>query len=179
MLPRDENLSQRKYQVRLDWGASGASDVGVDADVVVLVDVLSHEGGAVVRATSATVIAGDLRNRTAVANWVLARQEEKGDRLVVAIIAAGSPRVDGTLRFAVEDFLAAGSIVDALAFAGIDYCSPEAAAASAAFVALRPAVGHVLTASVGGSERRMLDPQFDLEALSSIDSLGTVQVLKE
>jgi len=179
MPPRKQSLSQRSYQVRLDWGAPGATDVGADADVVVLVDVLSHETGKVLQSTSTTVVAGDLRNRTALANWLLERQAAKGERLVIAIIAAGSARVEGSLRFAVEDFLAAGAIVDALASVGIDYCSPEAAAASAAFVALRPAIGHLVTASVGGSEQRLLDPDFDFSALSCIDSSRDVPVLKE
>ena len=71
-----------------------------------------------------------------------------GDRAIVAVIAAGTD--DG--RFAVEDLLAAGAVVDALSTVGIDSTSPEAAAASAAYEGLRTATGHLLTASVTGQE---------------------------
>jgi phosphosulfolactate phosphohydrolase-like enzyme len=50
---------------------------------------------------------------------------------------------------AVEDLLAAGAVVEALAVLGIDAAPPEAAAAGAAYVGLRRATRHVLTASVG------------------------------
>ncbi len=73
---------------------------------------------------------------------------ELGDRAVVAVVAAGGP--DG--RFAVEDLLAAGAVIDAIAEAGIDYISPEAAAAVGAFTGLRNATAHVLSASVTGQE---------------------------
>jgi 2-phosphosulfolactate phosphatase len=98
------------------------------------------------------VISGDFRNCRAVADWILARQVAKGDRVAVAVVASGATRADGSRRFAVEDFLASGAIVDALSTLGIDYCSPEAAAACAAFTGLRSAVAHVLTASESGAE---------------------------
>ena len=53
-------------------------------------------------------------------------------------MAAGGSTAGGATRFAVEDLLAAGAVVDALASRGIDYASPEAAAACAAFTGLRP-----------------------------------------
>lgn len=63
---------------------------------------------------------------------MIERQAEAGDRFTVAVIAADEPRQGGELRFAVEDLLAAGAVIDALAAVGINYCSPEAAAACAA-----------------------------------------------
>ena len=59
---------------------------------------------------------------------------------------------DGSVRFAVEDLLAAGSIIDALATAGIDFVSPEGAAACAAFTGLHRAIAHLATASSSGNE---------------------------
>ena len=95
---------------------------------------------------------GSLRNARAVARWALEQQGDKGDRFVVAVIAAGEEREDGSMRFALEDLLGAGAIVDALADVGIDYCSPEAAAAASAFTGLRNATGHLIGASASGRE---------------------------
>lgn len=174
--------SQYRYQVRFDWGSSGAAAVGGGVDVLVWVDVLGAGQsstdplpGAV---PAAAVVAGNLRNRTAVAEWVLARQADKGDRFTVAVIAAGGVRPDGGFRFTVEDLLAAGAVVDALARVGIDYCSPEAAAACAAFTTLTRATGHLISASGTGQDfiDRGLRPAVD--AAVEIDSSLVVPVLR-
>ena len=68
-----------------------------------------------------TIAAGCLRNAGAVAAWI-------GER-PAAIIAAGERWDDDSLRFALEDWLAAGAIVARLRHAR----SPEAEAAVAAF----------------------------------------------
>ena len=81
---------------------------------------------------------------------VLARQTEKGDRFSVAVIAVGERRGDESIRFAMEDLLVAGAVIDALADRGIDHCSPEAAAAAASFVGLKRAVKHLVKASETG-----------------------------
>ena len=54
---------------------------------------------------------------------------------------------DEPIRFAIEDQLAAGAIVDALVGLGIDHTSPEAAVACAAFEGLRHAATHLIGAS--------------------------------
>ncbi|MDY0945359.1 hypothetical protein SOM11_05100 [Frigoribacterium sp. CFBP9039] len=86
-----------------------------------------------------------------VARRVLERQADRGDRAVVAIVAAGAVEPDG-FRPAVEDQLAAGAVVDALAAVGIDSSSPEAAVACAAAVSLRRATSHLLTSSASAGE---------------------------
>lgn len=85
-----------------------------------------------------------------VARRVLERQADRGDRAVVAIVAAGAVEPDG-FRPAVEDQLAAGAVVDALTEVGIDHTSPEAAAACAAYTGLRRAVRHLVSASEGAA----------------------------
>jgi 2-phosphosulfolactate phosphatase len=85
-----------------------------------------------------------------VAQWALAAQGDKGDRFMIAVVASGEARDDGSIRFAVEDLLGAGAIIDALGDVGIDYCSPEAAAASAAYTGLKNATGHLIGASASG-----------------------------
>ncbi len=143
---------QSHYQVRFDWGSAGIRAIARDADLVVLVDVLSTSPALEIPDVAAEVVQGGFRNRTAVARWVLDRQAEKGDRVFVAVIAAGDARDDGSIRFAVEDLLAAGAIIDALATAGIDFVSPEGAAACAAFTGLHRAIAHLATASSSGHE---------------------------
>ena len=236
---------QSQYQVRFDWGVEGALTIGENADVIVVVDVLSFgttvglaveqglevllaspEGAADVaalhRATvagvrgsagpslspasmtsgnlsgierlvlpspsgsrvsaalaehPATVVAGSLRNRTAIAKWALEKQGDKGDRFTVAVIASGEQRDDGSTRFAIEDLLGAGAVIDALADVGIDYCSPEAAAASAAFTGLRNATGHLIGASASGRELTEQGYRADVDLAIALDASTTVPVL--
>lgn len=144
---------QSKYQVRFDWGLAGFQALAADADVVVLADALpavDAARGFPTTLAAHTVITAGLGTSTLVADWALARQTEKGDRFSVAVVAVGERRADGTIRFAMEDLLVAGAVIDALAERGIDHCSPEAAAAAASYVGLKRAVKHLVTASETG-----------------------------
>ena len=183
---------QTQYQVRFDWGVAGARAIAVDADVIVVVDVLPStasvpealEGFDGIRETlplerqQPAVIRGTLRNRAAVAQWALDAQGDKGDRYMIAVVASGEPRDDGGVRFAVEDLLGAGAIIDALAAVGIDYCSPEAAAASAAYTGLKNATGHLIGASASGraltadGRRAEVDHAIARDAADGVDTLG-------
>jgi 2-phosphosulfolactate phosphatase len=138
------------YQVRFDWGLVGAAAILDGTDALVWVDELGDQQE--LPATDAAIISGGIANAAAVADWVIAKQAERGDRFRVAVIAAGEPREDGSLRFAVEDLLGAGAVIDALTAVGIDHNSPEAAAASAAYEGLRRAVKHLVGASVSARE---------------------------
>lgn len=125
-------------------GGADIADDAADAHSEALASSLSDTG--------AVVLAASLRNRTAVAQRILALQEHRGERTVVAIIAAGEP-VDAShgTRFTIEDQLTAGAVIDALVSLGIDHTSPEAAVASAAFEGLRHAVVHLIGASGSGT----------------------------
>ncbi|WP_166785699.1 MULTISPECIES: 2-phosphosulfolactate phosphatase [Cryobacterium] len=141
---------QQKYQVRFDVGLAGFQALAAPADVVILADALPATDAGPLVSTSLhahQVIAANLSNSASVAEWVLERQAEKGDRFAVAVIAVGERRADGSSRFAMEDLLVAGAVIDALAARGIDHCSPEAAAAAASFAGLKQAVRHLVTAS--------------------------------
>ena len=99
------------------------------------------------------VLAGSLRNATATAD--AARHLADGGP--ISLIAAGERwgGHDGSLRAAVEDLLGAGAILTALdpsAAATAPSCSPEAAAARAAFVAARPRLYDTLCTSASGRE---------------------------
>jgi hypothetical protein len=145
---------QQRYQVRLDWSLPGAAAVAADADVVVWVDALQPEPAPLgdLPARAAVVETG-LEGAADAAEWILDLQETLQRRTMVALIAAGGRRGDG-IRFAAEDLLAAGAVVDALEARGIDAYSPEAAVADAAFRTLRPAVGSLTSAVVGAPDER-------------------------
>jgi 2-phosphosulfolactate phosphatase len=125
------------------------------------------------------VVAANLRNFSAVARWVLDHQEGLGRRAVVAVVASGERRADGTMRPAVEDQLAAGAVIGALAARGIDACSPEAAVAAASFDAMRRAVGHLLTASVSARELAAVDQLEDVRIAARLDVSEVVPVMRD
>jgi 2-phosphosulfolactate phosphatase len=99
-------------------------------------------------------MAGSLERADDIGAWALARQQELGGRFRIAVIAAGAARADGSPRFAVEDLLAAGAIIEAIAAVGIDHQSPEAASAAAAYTGLRSATRHLISASETSRELR-------------------------
>lgn len=132
-------------------------------------------------ASGAVVLLGCLRNASAVARAILERQRSRGDRTSIAIIAAGelAGREPGApLRFAVEDQLGAGAIVDALGALGVDHTSPEAAAAGEAFRGLRGAVRHLLTASGSGQELLDLGRRDEVLNAAAVDAADVVPVLR-
>ena len=101
------------------------------------------------------LLAGCLRNATAVA--ARARQLAALGTGIVAVVAAGERwhGTTGPIRPAVEDLLGAGAVLAALdpaAAVSQPGCSPEAAAARAAFVAARPRLHEALIASGSGRE---------------------------
>jgi 2-phosphosulfolactate phosphatase len=202
-------FDQHRYQVRHEWGAAGLerlapADVVVVVDVLrfsttvvdrvargesVALDGAAHEvslnGAAVAAAaarTHAVVILGCLRNASAVARAIVDEQQRRGDRTSIAIVAAGelSSREPGaSLRFAVEDQLGAGAIVDALGVLGIDHTSPEAAAAGEAFRGLRGATRHLLTASGSGQELIDLGRREEVLNAAAVDAASVVPVLRD
>jgi hypothetical protein len=163
---------QDRYQVRFDWGVTGAAAVADDANIIVWVDVLPVDSPVPLDELPgrAAVIRADLRTAKAAAAWILAEQQRLGSRQTIAVIASGAPR-ETSWRFAVEDQLAAGAVIDALGELGIDATSPEAAAAESSYRGLARAAGHMLTASVSGRETpppaglAKADPDAEVEVL--------------
>lgn len=199
-------FDQSRYQVRTEWGVAGLERLA-PADITVVVDVLrfsttvtdavargevvpldaaahatSINGACVAAAASGSlVLLACLRNASAVADAVLAEQTRRAARTSVAIIAAGelTKGEAAEVRFAVEDQLGAGAVIDALAARGIDHTSPEAAAACEGFRGLRGAVRHLLTA--GGSGQELLERGLRDEVLhaAEIDATDAVPVLRD
>lgn len=182
---------QSTYQVRFDWGVSGAAAIAADADIVVWVDVLGV-GTPPTFPENVTVYAAGFVDRSAVAARVLEKQVRWGRRCVIAVIAVGGTPISARqntaesaglrapdARFSVEDFLAAGAVIDALATLGIDHCSPEAAAACAAFTGLSHAVVHLLSASVAAREAVAAgSASSDIALLGRLDSTSEVRILQ-
>ena len=195
-------FAQTKYQVRFDWGVAGAGRVEA-ADVAVVVDVL-HATTSVERRVSggetvavaelddrgetaqiatlladagATVVAGCLRNRSAVADWIIAKQAELGRRTSIVVIAVGELDDTAETRFAVEDLFGAGAVIEALGLRGIDFTSPEAAAAAAAYEGLRNGVGHLLSASATAQQLAQAGATQHVQAAREVDVSSVVPVL--
>ena len=84
-------------------------------------------------------------------------------------MGAGDVRPDGSTRFAVEDHLVAGAVIASLGTLGIDATSPEAAVADAAYRGLEGAVGHLVTASVGGRSVPLGPGRFRVDPISRRD----------
>lgn len=164
--------AQARFQVRFAFGIDSAIVDG--AHVVIWVDALpTPEADPLAIPGSAAIVAGSPAARDELAAWVLARQSDIGDRAMVAVIAAGGP--GGS--FAVEDFVAAGAVIDALADLGIDYTSPEAASAAGAWSALRRAGGHVVSASEAGQQ--LLAAGGSLDEAQKAWGLPGIRVLRE
>lgn len=127
---------------------------------------LSLEGG------QAQVIAGCLRNRTAVAT--LAR--ELGGEGGIGVIPAGERWPDGSLRPALEDWLGAGAVIDAL---GPMSLSAEARAAREAFRSTREYLDEALRDCLSG--RELIDRGFpqDVEIALALDVSRTAPRLSD
>jgi len=128
---------------------------------------------------SAGVVAGCLRNRTAVAGW-LAQRVAEGN--TVAVVPAGERWAsDGTLRPATEDLYGAGAVIEALVAAVPDLTpSAEAAVALAAWrtaVGADGDVGAVLRAT--GSGRELVERGYgaDVDVAAELDAGDDVPLL--
>ncbi len=143
---------QGKYQVRFDWGTAGAKALGASADIVVWVDELPGDAPAPPSSEVASLLTASAATAQQTAAAILQAQVERGGRIGVAVLAAGGVRADGSVRFAVEDLLAAGAVIEALGDVGIDHTSPEAAAAAASYSGLARAFDHLLSASVSAQQ---------------------------
>lgn len=169
--------TQARYEVRFDWGVEGLRSVAPGAGVIVLVEVLEHPDVvarddivAEARAFGVPVLRAGLRNRRAVASWVIAHQKVLGRRAMVAVVAAGGERP------CVEDLLGAGAVVDALSALGVDACSPEAAAAASAFIGLERALVHLLTASATGAAMVAAGLGDEVRAAAALDADEALEV---
>jgi 2-phosphosulfolactate phosphatase len=145
----------------------------------------SPNGGVLALATvdagARWVVAASLRNASAVGRALLA-----AGTATVGVIAAGEQSSEssesGGWRTAVEDLLGAGAVLAALdpaASVSAPGCSPEAAAARAAFVAARPRLADALAACATGRELAARGFADDVSAAAQLDVSNAVPVLQE
>lgn len=248
----DPAHTQHGSRIRLEWGPTGAAAVTADADVVVVVDVLSFtttlsiatrrgtrvlpfrwkddraaayaaaqratlavgrfearhlddpppslspaqlltsryvdrlvlpspNGSTICAAvrdagTGASVVGASLRNRAAVARWLLSRLAEGA---TVAVVASGERWPDDTLRPAVEDLWGAGAVLDLVLADAEVPVSVEARHAVAAWQAVAVRIGTELEGCASGQE--LVDAGFgaDVAAAAEVDADDVVPVLTD
>lgn len=119
----------------------------------------------------ACVVGACLRNRAAVARWLLERPDA-----TVAVVASGERWPDGSLRPCAEDLWGAGAVLTALPDADL---SPEARVAAVAFGAVEASLAASLRACAGGLE--LADAGFaeDVDVAAELDVADVVPVLDE
>jgi 2-phosphosulfolactate phosphatase len=126
--------------------------------------------------SGATVVAGSLRNATAVARW-LAPRLGQGESLVV--VPAGERWPDGSLRPAAEDLWGAGAVLHALAGLGIGGFSPEARLAAAAYAEVATRIADELARCASGVELTERGFGSDVELAARTDESPAVPVLAD
>lgn len=166
--------SQSNYQVRLAWGSDGLARLA-ESGIVVIVDTLELvdapgssddlAAGAAALPHEPTVFVASLRNATATARAVYEEQLARGGRTAINLVLAGDD--DG---FAVEDYLAAGAIGDALSALGLDHSAPDVAVATEGFRPLTRALKHLLSASAAGLALAAAGRRDEIRAAAELDA---------
>jgi 2-phosphosulfolactate phosphatase len=112
--------------------------------------VLPSPNGSAISAAAgdSTVVAGCLRNASAVGRWLVRHGYGTVERPVL-VVAAGERWPDGSLRPALEDLLGAGAIIAELESRGVDPLSCEAAAARTCFTQTADVMSAVAACSSG------------------------------
>ncbi len=148
---------------------------------------------AVLADSGAIVVAGALRNRAAVGQWLAgrltARLDEPQDRqTVVLLVPAGERWPDGSLRPAVEDLWGAGAVAAAIlerlgvtpgSYPASGLLSPEAEAARLAFTGVRDRLTDELAACASGRELVESGWSDDVAIAGELDSSLSVPVLAD
>lgn len=150
--------TQAQYQIRLTVGDPG----DCAGDIVVWADAFDTEvpDFPVEKRVS-------LRNRLAVANWIVSEQTRRNARTAVLVVVAPP---ETTSELPVAHLAVAGALIEALSDAGLDHTSPEAAAALAAWLGIKPARKHLLGATTAArmlaaaGRRDIVDAALELDA---------------
>lgn len=142
--------------------------------------VIPSENGSMIcyelREKGAVVVAGGLRNRSAVASWLLQKLEDD-PAATVLVVAAGEQWPDGTIRPCFEDQMGAGAIIAALENGGTKKCSPEAYAAAAVFRDAAPFLPQVLHNCSSGRQLAERGYSADVDIACELDASQHVPVL--
>ena len=167
-------VRRRDLSAERPWALSPASLAR--APVTARLVLPSPNGSAISAIARGTVVAGCLRNASAVADWVLAQSFGASGR-PLAVIAAGERWPDGSLRPALEDALGAGAVLSRLGAAGLELSS-EAQVAATTFDALADVAGCIRAC---GSARALAAAGFphDVEFALERDADHHVPVLSD
>lgn len=174
--------SQSTFQVRLDWGSAGLARLA-ESGIVIVVDAIdtadTGEDGAAARgpayglaaeaaalSQAPTVFLATLRNATATARAAFDEQLARGGRTSMNLVLVGNE----SGGFAVEDYLAAGAIADALTALGIDHSAPDVAVAAEGFRPLRRALKHLFSASGAGRTLAQAERRDEVQAAAALDA---------
>ncbi|MEU4171799.1 2-phosphosulfolactate phosphatase [Streptomyces sp. NPDC026665] len=141
--------------------------------------VLPSPNGSAISAAAgdSTVVAGCLRNATAVGRW-LAGQGYATKQRPVGVIASGERWPDGSLRPALEDLLGAGAVISALHALGAGPLSPEATVAQGSFDG-RPKAADTVAGCSSGLELVQGGFADDVAIAADVDSSTVVPVLED
>ncbi|HET9631475.1 MAG TPA: 2-phosphosulfolactate phosphatase [Terrabacter sp.] len=167
--------------------AAGSSGSGGSLRDLVLPSPNGSTTSALLAGAGAEVVAASLRNRSAVARWLIGWLESapRGSAPpAVVVVPSGERWPDGSLRPAVEDLWGAGAVVAALAAAlehraGPLLLSPEAEAAGAAWLAVEERVGEALHDCASGRELIEQGWASDVEIAAELDGSQVVPVLAD
>lgn len=140
---------------------------------------------ALLAGAGAQVVAASLRNRPAVAAWLVDWLDStvgSATPPAVVVVPAGERWADGSLRPAVEDLWGAGAVVAALAGrlehrAGPLLLSPEAEAAGTAWLAVEDRLDEALTGCASGRELVEQGWPDDVAVAGELDTSEVVPVL--
>ena len=172
-----DTRAQSTYQVRLGWGEDGLTEL-TPGDIIVVIDAIDSGAGAADllakqaagQSHSPTVFLGSLRNATATAQAVVDEQFARGGRTSINLVLVGDRG-----RFAVEDYLAAGAIADALTTLGLDHSAPDVAVATEGFRPLTRAVKHLFAASAAGLALKAEGRGVEAKTAAEHDAEGEAQ----
>jgi 2-phosphosulfolactate phosphatase len=165
-------VPRREVSERHPWSLSPAHLLAAPAPERLVLP--SPNGSAISAASTGCVLAGCLRNATAVARW-LAGNDYGTPEHPVTVIAAGERWPDGELRPALEDLLGAAAIIAAF---GPSYVrSPEASATEAAWHAHGHQAGELLMDCLSGRELTAHGFAADVTLAAEHDVQPTVPVL--
>jgi 2-phosphosulfolactate phosphatase len=129
---------------------------------------------AILAEAGADVVVAGLRNRRAVAAFLL----DRGGRVLV--VPAGERWPDGSLRPAIEDLWGAGAVVAALLETEPSVeASEEALAAAAAYRLVEPRIGAALSASPSGRELTGWGYASDVTIAAELDQSQAVPTLRD
>jgi 2-phosphosulfolactate phosphatase len=185
---RGATLAMPRSRSRGEGGVS-LSPSSIRAAAPVRDLVLPSPNGSTIAArlagAGAQVVAASLRNRSAVAAWLvdwLGSTVGTTTPPAVVVVPAGERWPDGSLRPAVEDLWGAGSVVAALAVrlehrAGPLLLSPEAEAAGTAWVGVEHRLDEALAGCASGRELVEQGWPDDVAVAGELDTSEAVPVL--